>query len=550
MSTIADLLIKVSADTGPASKDISSLGSKVSKGFGKSMIPAIGLLGGLGVAAKGAADKATDLGESQNAVNVVFGKGAKTISKFSKVADKEAGLSMRQLNELVTPLGASFTNMGDSQEEAATKSVALAKRAADMASVFNVDVADALGAIQAGLRGEADPLERFGVGLSDTAVSAHAMEMGLAKTTAGLTAGDKAQARYALLMAQTNKLQGDFVNTSDSAANAARINAAEQENLTASLGAGVLPTYKMILGVISSATAFMGEHQKATKVVIGVLAGLAVGVLAVNAAMRLYAAGALVVKAATAAWTAVQWLLNAALSGNPIALVIIALVALGVAIVAAWRHSETFRNIVLGAWNAIKATTLAVFNFIKAHIGSVMAAVVMILKITPLGFLITHLISSRDKIAAVLGAIKENFSTAFSAVKGVIDGVVGTIQGAISIIGRLADAIRSIPKPHIPGAGLLGKIPGFAGGVKNFGGGLAVVGENGPELVNLPGGSSVFSNQQSRGMVSGGSGIGGGGSDGDGDVVLMVDREVLGRISRTELTRKGRRNVRLEFGTT
>lgn len=42
----------------------------------------------------------------------------------------------------------------------------------------------------------------------------------------------------------------------------------------------------------------------------------------------------------------------------------------------------------------------------------------------------------------------------------------------------------------------LGKflIPGFAGGVDNFRGGLAMVGERGPELVNLPRGSSVIPN--------------------------------------------------------
>jgi hypothetical protein len=36
------------------------------------------------------------------------------------------------------------------------------------------------------------------------------------------------------------------------------------------------------------------------------------------------------------------------------------------------------------------------------------------------------------------------------------------------------------------------RVPGFAGGVENFGGGLAMVGERGPELVNLPPGSDVL----------------------------------------------------------
>ena len=49
---------------------------------------------------------------------------------------------------------------------------------------------------------------------------------------------------------------------------------------------------------------------------------------------------------------------------------------------------------------------------------------------------------------------------------------------------------------------MVDKIPGFAsGGVSR--GGLAVVGERGPELVNLPNGSRVHSNADSRQMVGG-----------------------------------------------
>lgn len=44
-------------------------------------------------------------------------------------------------------------------------------------------------------------------------------------------------------------------------------------------------------------------------------------------------------------------------------------------------------------------------------------------------------------------------------------------------------------------------IPGFAEGVRNFEGGWAMVGEQGPELVNLPKGSDVFSNGDSMGML-------------------------------------------------
>ena len=68
---------------------------------------------------------------------------------------------------------------------------------------------------------------------------------------------------------------------------------------------------------------------------------------------------------------AAQWLVNFAMEANPIGLIIIGLVALGVALVVLWKKSETFRKIVTGAWDAIKAAAVATFNWFK-NVGSTM----------------------------------------------------------------------------------------------------------------------------------------------------------------------------------
>jgi len=47
--------------------------------------------------------------------------------------------------------------------------------------------------------------------------------------------------------------------------------------------------------------------------------------------------------------------------------------------------------------------------------------------------------------------------------------------------------------------------PRFAGGVTGYRGGLAMVGERGPELVNLPRGSNVITNQNTRSLIKGGN---------------------------------------------
>jgi phage-related protein len=65
----------------------------------------------------------------------------------------------------------------------------------------------------------------------------------------------------------------------------------------------------------------------------------------------------------TRAQTAVQWLMNAAMSANPIGLVVIALAALVGAFVLAWTHSETFRNIVTGAMERVRAGVEVVLSW-------------------------------------------------------------------------------------------------------------------------------------------------------------------------------------------
>ncbi|WDZ87181.1 phage tail tape measure protein [Micromonospora cathayae] len=61
------------------------------------------------------------------------------------------------------------------------------------------------------------------------------------------------------------------------------------------------------------------------------------------------------VRVATLAWTGVQWLLNAALSANPISLVVIAIAALVAAVVLAYQKNETFRKIVQAVWSGIQS---------------------------------------------------------------------------------------------------------------------------------------------------------------------------------------------------
>lgn len=478
--TVARLQVVLGAKTDDFERAMDRSESRMGKVGKAAGVAGLAIASGLAIGAKKAIDDASGLNESMNAVNVVFGDASNQIAAFSKVAAKQAGLSMRQLNELVTPIGASLRNTGFSADAAAKASVGLAKRAADMASVFNVDVSEALSAIQAGLRGEADPLERFGVGLSAAVVQSKALKMGLAQTVKGLTSQDLAQARLGLVMEQTNKVAGDFAKTSSEVANKQRINAAVAENQRAKLGTGLLPVMKSYQNLLGAVTGFMAEHTTVTKIAVGVVSGLATVLLAVSVAAKVKAAALSLVTAKTKLVTAAQWLWNAALTANPIGLVVVALAAFGVALFIAWKKSETFRDIVTGAWTKVKEVvdsvarffTDTVFPKITAFIGDVKGLFVgikdwlsdnwkkaLVLLLTGLpgalwlavssGWLDGFLDPIKRAFSGVTGWLRDNWRTALVTMLTGLPGLLwkafsGSWGGKGGALGQFKDAFTGI----------------------------------------------------------------------------------------------------------
>lgn len=104
------------------------------------------------------------------------------------------------------------------------------------------------------------------------------------------------------------------------------------------------------------------------KTEIGYLAaviGVAAAVFNAHAiAMTAYAAVMGIVTAATRIWTGVQWLLNVAMSANPIGLIIIGIAALVAAVVYCWNKFAGFRAFILTMWDTLKGFG----NIIKEYV--------------------------------------------------------------------------------------------------------------------------------------------------------------------------------------
>ena len=228
-------------------------GGNFKGGFGGALKGIGGLIAG-GLAAAGigsfvkqSISQASDLSESLNALQVTYsdlGAGAiKELEGLGVGAANAYGLSQTAFNGFAVQFSSFATSIAGPGGDVVGTLESITGRAADFASVMNLEVADAAAIFQSGLAGETEPLKKFGIDLSAAAVTAYAAANGIGEVGKQLTEQEKVQARYGSLMEQTAKTQGDFANTSDGLANAQRILKANFENIQATVGGPLLGAF-------------------------------------------------------------------------------------------------------------------------------------------------------------------------------------------------------------------------------------------------------------------------------------------------------------------
>jgi hypothetical protein len=182
-------------------------------------------------------------------------------------------------------------------------------------------------------------------------------------------------------------------------------------------------------------------------------------------------AGLLIASTVAGAFSALGISMTVAL--GPVGLVIIAVAALVAGLVIAYQKVGWFRDGVNAAFNAIKTTVKAVVDFIKAHWKGLATALLVLTG--PVGIIVAAFINFKSQIFGVIDAVIGKIKGLVDAVKDVADKVGGALGGIGGAIG-----------------GAVGKVlPFAAGGVVPAGGTLALVGEGGPELMQLPGGTRI-----------------------------------------------------------
>lgn len=208
---------------------------------------------------------------------------------------------------------------------------------------------------------------------------------------------------------------------------------------------------------LAKSAGFLSDHKGAAIALVVVLGALTAVTMAHSAAMAVSASGGMakwllqtkLISAASKVWTAVQWALNAAMSANPIALVVLALAALGVGLVVAYKKSETFRQIVDGAFRGI--ATAATFMWDRV-IKPVFKAWLN-LWFTVIGAVLDGAAKAFGWVPGIGGKLKaaaDSFDHFRDRVNAALDGIKSQKDIHLNVSTSQSVALSSINKPRVP----------------------------------------------------------------------------------------------------
>jgi hypothetical protein len=204
---------------------------------------------------------ASDLNEEVSKAEVIFGDVADEIKAFSKTADRALGLTQKEALSAASTFATFGKASGLAGKDLSAFSKGATTLASDLASFYNTNADEAITAIGAALRGESEPIRKFGVLLNDATLKAKAMEMGLYDGSGALDVQAKSLAAYEVILDQTTDAQGDFSRTSDGLAGQQKILTAQLENLKTTMGTNLLPVAKEVITQLNFMAAAFGGND-------------------------------------------------------------------------------------------------------------------------------------------------------------------------------------------------------------------------------------------------------------------------------------------------
>jgi hypothetical protein len=392
-------------------KDLETNGQKAQFAIKKAAVPAGIAIAGLGVALFDAAKGAMEDDAAQQLL-------AATIQKTTGATDAQIKANEDWISTQGKLLGVTDDELRPVMGRlvkatgSVTKAQELATQAMDIAASTGKPLATVTGALEKAYGGNLTALAKLAPEYRQMIKDGATFEEVMAAI--GTTTGGAATTAAESAQGQFKRLGVALAETKES------------------IGAALLPAIEAVLPFLSAMAKWAQDNSTVFVIIAGVIGAIAAAVVIANAAMTAWGV-------ATKVFTGIQTAFNIVMAANPVVLLAVAIAALVVGLVIAYKKFDAFREIV----------------------------------------------------DAVFGAIKTGIKGGMDAITGYLTFVMGVYKGIFNAIGSLWNSTigkLSFTVPSwVPGLGGKGfdvpDIPMLAnGGIVNSAT-LAIIGEKGPEAV-------------------------------------------------------------------
>jgi len=202
-------------------------------------IAAVGLAAGASAFAAFSVKAASDLQETMNKFNVVFGKNATAVKKWGDEFAAQVGRSQEQIARFLSNAQDLLVPLGFEEGSATKMSQDLTELSLDLASFNNMADSDVMRDLQSALTGSGEVMKKYGVIVSEAAVKQQLLNDGLDPKNA--TDAQKVMARYKLILNGTTAAQGDATRSAGSFANQLKALEGKARDFAAAVGESILP---------------------------------------------------------------------------------------------------------------------------------------------------------------------------------------------------------------------------------------------------------------------------------------------------------------------
>lgn len=162
---------------------------------------------------------AGDAIEIQGKFNVVFGKFAKATTQWAADFGLAVGRARQDIKRWLSGIQDILVPMGYARRDATKLSKAIVKLAVDVGSFSNVASEDVLRDFTSALVGNHETVRKYGIMIDEATIKQAALNMGLDKNYKQLTASEKLQARYNIIVASSSDANTDATRTAGEYAN-------------------------------------------------------------------------------------------------------------------------------------------------------------------------------------------------------------------------------------------------------------------------------------------------------------------------------------------